>query len=86
MRQSRRTFLSGMAVAGACLTGSPAGKTLPAIRIGDKTVSRLVVGSNPLEGGAHSTKRMAQVMGNYFTLERTIAFLQRCEQEGITSS
>ena len=89
MRSGRRRFLNEMAAGGLGLAGSALGtaerKTLPAVRLGDKQISRLIVGANPIGGWAHSTKRMSELMINYFTLERTISFLQHCEAEGITT-
>lgn len=93
----RRTFLtqlSAAAMAGVGLSGAvraeeakpttPAG-TLPTIPLGKYQLSRLIVGANPIHGysyqGAHADRHMKE----YFTVEQTVAFLQQCEHEGITT-
>jgi hypothetical protein len=65
------------------MSASP--KTLPVIKLGTKTVTRLVAGANPIGGYGHSTKRLSELMSSYFTLDRTIEYVLHCEQEGITT-
>lgn len=58
---------------------------LPSITLGPHRISRLVAGSNPICGysylGPHSDRQMKE----YFTQERTVDFLERCERAGITA-
>lgn len=56
---------------------------LPTIQLGDHRITRLVAGWNPIGGHSHTTLNMARVMREYFTLEQTVAFLRKCEREGI---
>lgn len=58
---------------------------LPTIRIGDFQLTRLIVGSNPVEGYSHSTTNLDRHMREYFTTERTVEFVRRCEQLGINT-
>jgi hypothetical protein len=44
----------------------------------------MVVGSNPILGYSYLGQHTDQHMREYFTPERTVEFLQRCEREGIT--
>jgi len=93
----RRTFLKQIVGGGAALAGSSmlrsagraaqvaAGKVLPTVKLGDKKITRLVAGYNPIGGYSHSTKKLAEHMLHYFTVERTTEFLLHCEQEGITT-
>jgi len=93
----RRTFLKqvvagGLAVAGssalrgsARAAGAAPGKALPTIQLGDKKVTRLIAGYNPIGGFSHTTKKLAEHMLDYFTVERTTQFLLHCEEEGITT-
>ena len=93
----RRAFLKQIAAGGAALAGSvilprvsravrvPQGKALPAVPLGDKKVSRLIAGYNPIGGYSHSTKKLAEHMLDYFTVERTTDFILHCEEEGITA-
>lgn len=64
---------------------SPAPGKLPTIRIGKYELSRLIAGSNPISGYSHSTRNLAHHMREYFTLERTIEFISRCEAMGINT-
>ena len=68
---------------GATPTTAPA--ALPTIKIGSYQLTRLIVGSNPVEGYSHSTLALSQHMREYFTLERTVEFASRCEQLGINT-
>jgi len=83
----RRTFLAQM-TSGAMLPAAAepaASKALPTIRLGDKQVTRLIAGGNPMAGFSHSTQRMTELMLRYFTVERTTEFLLHCEEEGINT-
>lgn len=86
-RTARRTFLSevlagGMSL-GATTGSSPAARRLPTVRLGDKQVSRLIAGNNPLAGFSHTTRRLDQLMASYFTFERCVDFVVHCEEQGI---
>jgi hypothetical protein len=71
--------------AGASRDSTPGRRGMPVVPAGRARISRLVAGSNPVFGGSHSTKRLGELMRDYFTLDRTIEFLLRCEQEGINT-
>ncbi|MBM3335863.1 hypothetical protein FJY63_14485 [Candidatus Sumerlaeota bacterium] len=58
---------------------------LPTIKIGDKTVTRMIVGGNPIQGYGHSVQKLSQHMMQYFTVERTAEFLLHCEKMGINT-
>ncbi len=87
----RRDFLagagaiSGLALAGLARAAEPAPTPLPAIQLGPHRISRLIAGWNPIGGHSHSTLDMARAMREYFTVEKVVEFLQRCEQNGITA-
>jgi len=61
------------------------GKQLPAIKLGDQEISRLVAGGNPIGGYAYSTPNLSRFMQEYFTVDRTADFILHCEEEGITT-
>ena len=87
---TKRAFLRA-AVAGLAspasrgLAAPQNAKTLPTVPLGRHRVSRLIAGANPINGFGHSTRRMDELMVNYFTVERTIEYIFHCEQEGITT-
>jgi len=58
---------------------------LPTIRLGEHTVTRLVVGSNPISGYSYMGPIMDRHMQEYFTPERIVEFLWGCEQAGINT-
>jgi hypothetical protein len=60
-------------------------QALPTIRLGPHRITRLIAGGNPVGGFGHSVPNMSRHMLEYFTLERTIEFLERCEREGINT-
>ena len=58
---------------------------LPTIQLGEHRISRLVAGSNPILGYSYAGQHADHHMKEYFTPERTVAFLQDCERAGITA-
>lgn len=68
----------------AAATETP-GNLLPTVRLGDKKVTRLIAGGNPIAGFSHSTIGLSRLMLNYFTVERTTAFVHHLEREGINT-
>ena len=90
----RRGFLAqltGLAAA-AAMGGPPAAgaadapaHAMPSIQLGKHRVSRLIVGSNPLLGYSYMGPHTDRHLKEYFTVERTISFLQDCERAGITA-
>ena len=100
-RIGRREFLSRVsaAAAGSALAlgnigrgedGRPGEKAsdsteLPTIRLGEHKITRLIAGSNPILGYSYMGPVMDREMKEYFTTERTVDFLWRCEREGINT-
>lgn len=58
---------------------------MPEIQLGPHKVTRLIAGGNPIGGFGHSVPNMSRHMLEYFTLERTIDFLEKCVREGINT-
>jgi hypothetical protein len=58
--------------------------TMPMITLGSHRISRLICGSNPLLGYSYMGQHTDRQMREYFTTERTVEFLQKCEMAGIT--
>ena len=58
---------------------------LPQIPFGPHRVSRLIVGSNPINGGSHLSRFVNMQMKRYFTPEQIQTFLVQCEAEGINA-
>jgi hypothetical protein len=91
---NRREFLQQAAgvVAGTALTpavgsaqpATPA-VTLPTIRLGPHTVTRLIIGGNPVYGYSHFNRLFSQHMTAWHTPERVQELLRRCEQVGINT-
>ena len=92
----RREFLLGLSVAAAGSpllrvkaaqaehTTSPA-PLLPRIHLGEHRITRLIVGSNPISGYSYMGPILDRHMKEYFTPERIVEFLWKCEQEGINA-
>ena len=58
---------------------------LPTMQLGKHSITRLVVGSNPISGYSYMGPIMDRHMKEYFTQTRIIELLIRCEQAGITA-
>ena len=65
-------------------TGADPAK-LSTVKIGKHSVTRLVAGANPVSGYSHSSQTLSRHMREFFTLERTIEFVQRIEKAGINT-
>lgn len=92
----RREFLVGLtaAAAGSQLARATKGQMeqtttpallLPTISLGEHKITRLIVGSNPISGYSYMGPILDQHMKEYFTPERTVEFLWKCEQQGINA-
>jgi hypothetical protein len=92
---SRRDFLQqAVGVAAALGVTAAAGGTdpparaeplLPTVKLGPHTVTRLIIGGNPIYGYSHFNRILSQSMTDWHTPERVVALLQRCEQAGINT-
>jgi hypothetical protein len=89
---TRRRFLgqaAGLATSLVALPASahavPADGLLPTIRLGPHTVTRLIVGGNPIYGYSHFNKLLSQSQVAWHTPERVIELLQLCAKAGINT-
>jgi hypothetical protein len=90
---TRRDFLqqaAGIAAASAVATTAadePRAKSnlLPTIKLGNHTVTRLILGGNPVYGYSHFNKIFGQSMIDWHTPEKVVELLKRCEQSGINT-
>jgi hypothetical protein len=83
MDLSRRELLV-TAIAGATVGAMPAA-SMPTVRIGSWTFSRLIVGGNPLSGNSHVSGQLSREMTDYFTAARVKQLLRDCEAAGINT-
>jgi len=82
----RRTFLGRIAAGGLAATGALAAPAeLPTIKLGKYPVTRLIAGYNPIGGFGHSVPKLSAIMKDWFTPERTLDFILRCERSGINT-
>jgi hypothetical protein len=98
-QQDRRDFLKLAAAIPAALattqvfgvdaqsdTAKPADAALmPQISLGKYSISRLIVGCHDIDGGSHMSPFLDREMHDYYTPERAIKTLQRCEEVGINT-
>ena len=89
---SRREFLknSGMLAVTAIAarqamsaSGTTAEAELPQIKFGKYSLSRLICGTNPFNGGSHLSVFVNNAMKEYYTEEQILKTLRRCRQVGI---
>ena len=57
--------------------------SLPTVHLGPHTVSRLIVGGNPVSANSHLSGQMSREMLDYFTAANVKKLLRDCEQAGI---
>ncbi len=58
---------------------------MPSIALGPYRISRLICGSNPILGYSYLGSHTDRQMKEYFTNERTLEFLEKCEKAGISA-
>ena len=58
---------------------------MPTVPFGPHRISRLIAGSNTLNGGSHLSRFVNMQMKEYFTPLMVQQFLSKCEAEGITT-
>ncbi|MBI3922155.1 MAG: hypothetical protein HY318_12110, partial [Armatimonadetes bacterium] len=64
---------------------SPTPQPLPQVPFGPVSISRLILGGNPTNGGSHLSNFVNRQMKEYFTPENVQALLRRCEGVGINT-
>ncbi len=79
VRWTRREVL----LAPAALTAQ--GLALPTVKLGPYTVSRLIVGGNPISGNSHVSAALSREMTDYFTAANAKRLLADCERAGINT-
>ena len=57
--------------------------TLPQIRLGPHSISRLICGANPFNGGSHLSTFLNRAMKEYYTPEQVLKTLRRCQEVGV---
>ena len=74
-------------MAGGCAAEAedvaPKKTAMPQIRIGPHSISRLICGSNPFNGGSHLSVFVNRQMRSHYTPEKTLETLRRCREVGI---
>lgn len=81
--------LSAAAVAAQCAPGASAApgesepSKLPHIQLGKHSISRLICGANPFNGGSHLSWFVNREMRSYYTPEQILKTLRRCQEVGI---
>jgi hypothetical protein len=58
---------------------------MPQIAFGEHSVSRLILGANPINGGSHLSRFVNRQMRRYFTPQRVQELLRHCEDLGINT-
>ena len=58
---------------------------LPQIPFGEHRLSRLIAGSNTVNGGSHLSRFVNAQMRRYFTPEQVQAFFGQCQEQGINT-
>ena len=58
---------------------------LPQVRLGPHSVSRLIVGGNPVSGFSHFSGELSREMVDYFTAANVKGLLRACEAAGINT-
>lgn len=60
-------------------------QSMPSIPFGSHSISRLILGANPINGGSHLSRFVNNQMKHYFTNDRIMDTLTHCESLGINT-
>jgi hypothetical protein len=60
-------------------------ETLPTVQLGSHSITRLIIGGNPIYGYSHFNRLLSQHQSDWHTPERVIELLRRCEECGINT-
>jgi len=90
---SRRTFLQSAAVlsggvalaAKSASAAEQAAPALPKVKFGNAEITRLIIGSNPFYGYSHFNGILDRTMREWYTQERKLEVLCRCEEVGVNT-
>lgn len=63
----------------------PRPEDMPRVPFGPASVSRLILGANPINAGSHLSVFVNHQMRRYFTPENLTALLRRCEELGVNT-
>ena len=69
----------------ACKPFAPSPIQVPKMKFGNAEISRLICGTNQFYGFSHYNQILSTIMKDYFTPERVIDVLHRCNQYGINA-
>lgn len=81
---TRRDALRVSAIASAASVVQ-ASQALPTVPFGPYSVSRLIVGGNPVSAYSHFSPKLDAEMGDYFTAANVKKLLSECERAGINT-
>jgi hypothetical protein len=85
IQQAAGITASAVAVAASGAETAQAAKLLPTIKLGPHSVTRLILGGNPIYGHSHFNKLLSQHMTAWHTPQRVVELLKRCVQAGINT-
>ena len=85
-RHSRREFFGKASLVAAATASASAAEEetgMPKIKLGKYSISRLVCGNNPFNGGSHTSPFLNEEMRRYYTPEQTYKTMRRSQDLGI---
>jgi hypothetical protein len=81
----RRSFLGAAAATATAAANAATSAPLPTVRLGKHNVTRMIAGYNPIGGYSHSVPKLSAIMKDWFTPQRTLEYVERCERAGINT-
>lgn len=81
----RGTLVAESLTAPGQSAGTPATVQVPKMKFGSAEIGRLVLGCNPINGGAHFNSQYSSMMREWFTPDRACALMTRAAQFGINA-
>jgi hypothetical protein len=81
----REALVTTAAISAAAAAAGSSPESMPMAHWGPHTVSRLIVGGNPVSGTSHFSPKLDQEMRDYFTAANIKKMLADCESAGINT-
>jgi hypothetical protein len=85
LKSAAAAGIGSVLASGERVQGQEKEALLPTVKLGPHTITRLIVGGNPVYGYSHFNKTLSQYFTDWHTPDRVMALLRRCQEVGINT-
>jgi hypothetical protein len=85
LKSAAAAGIGSVLAAGEQAQGQEKEGLLPTVKLGPHTITRLIVGGNPIYGYSHFNKTLSRYFTDWHTPDNVMALLRRCQEVGINT-